>query len=276
MAPRSLDRSQNVLYKSFFFIFLSVLLIFFESRFEQARLLRQTIHYLLSPVYLTLDLSIKQRQRLRDHLVFTSAQNRRLARLEHQTLRLTQELLAARRLNEEQRTLKQTLASSPADIASIPARVIGQTLSINNQQIIVDKGSIQGVGVGMPVMGNNGLAGQVVLAGLATARVLLITDLRHSTPVMNARNRHRFLLNGGGEADKLYAKDVGSYIDVRDGDLLITSGLGERFPSGLPVARVTEVVRRPELSFFTVHARPLIKPYTVSFLLIHPHNQTVP
>ena len=274
MATNPLDGQQNVLYKTLFFIFLSILLLLFEARFEQARILRQALHYLLSPIYLALDASVKQSEVLSDYFVFTSTQNKRLAQLENQVLLLTQELLAARRLSDDKRTLSQTLDSFPANASYLPTRVIGQTLSINNQLMIIDKGSIHGVKVGMPMMASNGLAGQVVLVGITTARVLLITDLRHATPVMIVRNRHRFILNGGGEADKLYARDLGSYIDVQQGDLLVTSGLGERFPAGLPVARVVEIVRSPELSFLAIQARPLIRPYIVSFLLMHQHNQT--
>jgi rod shape-determining protein MreC len=121
----------------------------------------------------------------------------------------------------------------------------------------VNKGSKAGIYVGQPVIDANGLFGQVVEVGLYSCRVLLITDSTHALPVQVNRNGVRSVAEGIGLMHELELRHVAATTDIVEGDVLVSSGLGGRFPSGYPVATVTSVVHNPGQSFSTVKAMPL-------------------
>ena len=267
-------RNVNILYRTLFFIFLSVLLLLFEERLEQTRIVRQSLNYILSPVYLALDFGVRQHQKIKENFIFTDNQNNQLNQLKEQVLFLQQELWHTQRFIEEERRLRDILSFASNSKNYTAARIIGEELTINNQQMILDKGNLHGIRVGMPVLAKDGLAGQVISVGLVTSRALLITDTRHATPVMVRRNRNRFILNGEGNLQSLYSKDVGSHIDATTGDMLVTSGLGRRFPAGWPVAEILKVRQLADRSFFEVRARPMIRPHILSFVLIYKQGPT--
>lgn len=133
------------------------------------------------------------------------------------------------------------------------AELVG--VSENPLGIIIDKGHLRDVRVGHAVTDSAGLLGQVVETSALTSHVLLITDSRHSVPVRVLRNDVRAIAAGNGE-DGLVLKNIPSTLDVRQGDRLVTSGLGGRFPPGYPVGEVTAVVQAPGELFATATARP--------------------
>jgi rod shape-determining protein MreC len=98
--------------------------------------------------------------------------------------------------------------------------------------------------------------GQVIQVAEFSARVLLITDATHSVPVQVNRNGVRAVAEGVGALDQLAIHHVAVTTDIREGDLLVTSGLGQRFPIGYPVATVSEVIRDPGEPFARISAVP--------------------
>ena len=107
------------------------------------------------------------------------------------------------------------------------------------------------------MLGAEGLVGQIIETGALSARVLLIDDLAHSTPVVVLRNGLRALAHGQGPGAPLSLPYLSSQDDIRLGDLLVTSGLGGRFPPGYPVARVLSVEGSTSDAFLTVRAEPM-------------------
>lgn len=126
-------------------------------------------------------------------------------------------------------------------------------------EIIINKGKSDQLYVGQPVLDAYGLMGQVIEVGLMTSRVLLITDHRHALSVQINRNGVRAVASGIGDINKLTIKYVADTADIKVGDLLVSSGLDQRFPQGYPVAEVTEVQRDPGQVFVTVFAKPKAK-----------------
>ena len=121
--------------------------------------------------------------------------------------------------------------------------------------ITLDKGQLHGVRVGQAVIDSAGLFGQVVETSALASRVLLITDSSHSVPVRVLRNDARAIAIGDGE-DGLALKDVPTTLDVREGDRLVTSGFGRRFPTGYPVGVVETVIVAPADLFANITVRP--------------------
>jgi rod shape-determining protein MreC len=98
--------------------------------------------------------------------------------------------------------------------------------------------------------------GQVHQTSRFTSRVLLVSDSSHAVPVEVVRNGLRAVLLGNGDSDALELVHVPDTADIREGDLLVSSGLGGRFPKGYPVAEVDSITKEPGEPFVEIQARP--------------------
>lgn len=151
-------------------------------------------------------------------------------------------------------------------ILSAPQRggtrmLVGELLEVSldpyKQNILVNRGATDGLFVGQPVFDPKGLLGQVSEVMPVTSAVTLITDPGHALPVQVSRHGLRAVAVGTGKPDRLKIVYLTPNDDIRQGDRLVTSGLGGRFPAGYPVARVTEVVEDAGEPFLKVTARPI-------------------
>jgi rod shape-determining protein MreC len=98
--------------------------------------------------------------------------------------------------------------------------------------------------------------GQVVHVNRFTSSVLMITDASHALPIQVNRNGLRTVAIGTGRINELELPNLPNNADIEVGDLLVTSGLGGRFPSGYPVATVTAISREPGEPFARIRAQP--------------------
>lgn len=115
------------------------------------------------------------------------------------------------------------------------AAILDIDLDPTRQRLVLDAGTGNGVRIGQPVIDAGGLMGQVIGATPTTATVLLITDPDHAVPAVVARSGVRLMVYGGGRTDVLRAAYVPLSADVRAGDVLLTSGMGGRFPPGFTI-----------------------------------------
>ena len=136
------------------------------------------------------------------------------------------------------------------------AELIGMDPNPFTHRIIINKGERDGVFLGQPVLDARGLMGQVVELMPYTSRVLLLTDTTHSIPVQVNRNGLRAIASGTGNPERLELRHVADTADIKEGDLLVSSGLGQRFPAGYPVATVKEVIHDSGQPFAIVRAVP--------------------
>ncbi len=136
------------------------------------------------------------------------------------------------------------------------AELIGISPDPKVHKVIVNKGSREGVYVGQAVLDAFGLVGQVVSVTYTTSEVLFITDDSHAIPVQISRNNVRTVIEGAGDLYQLRLRYVSSTMDIQEGDLLVSSGLGGRFPAGYPVAKVKSIRHDPGKSFASVLAEP--------------------
>jgi rod shape-determining protein MreC len=119
------------------------------------------------------------------------------------------------------------------------APILDIDLDPTRQRLVLDAGSRDGVQVGQSVIDAGGLVGQIIAVKPGTAIVLLLTDPDHAVPVMVARNGVRLVAYGKGRSDQLELANIPLSSDVKVGDMIVTSGLGGRFPAGFPVGTVT-------------------------------------
>lgn len=179
------------------------------------------------------------------------------SRLQRQLLLLRQQsqLLAA--VKAENTRLKE-LMNSAAKLEQqvLVAQVIGMSPNPLEHVLVIDKGRNQGMYPGAAIIDANGLLGQIIEVGDSSSRMLLITDSSHALPVEVLRNNLRAVAEGTGDLYRLKLRHLADTSDIREGDLLLSSGLGGRFPAGYPVGEVTAVRRDPGRAFAEVELRP--------------------
>ena len=187
---------------------------------------------------------------------------RRVLELSH----ITQQYMALQAENERMRELLGSRARLPADV--LIAELVGVVPGGHSHQVVIDKGSDVGVKIGQAVIDADGLVGQIVEVSRYTSRVLLITDATHAVPVEVNRTGVRSVAGGTGARDLLELEGVAVTADVREGDLLVSSGLGGRFPRGYPVGTVNSAVIDPARSFAVVTVRPTADLGSMRHLLV--------
>lgn len=232
-------------------------LIWADLHYNRLDTLRSALDTLMTPLYALADVPDVVADWRRTHIVSRGALIESNARLSQENLVLKgrlQQMVSLQADNMRLRALLNSTAILRDDV--LVAELMGVSPDPARHQIILDKGARNGVYRGQPLIDADGLMGQVTEVNPTTARVLLITDAAHSVPVQVNRNGVRAVAEGTGSLDSLEVHHVPTTTDIREGDLLVTSGLGRRFPFGYPVAEVTEVRRDPGQTFARIAARP--------------------
>ncbi|MFT5141011.1 MAG: rod shape-determining protein MreC [Lysobacterales bacterium] len=137
------------------------------------------------------------------------------------------------------------------------AEMVQVNLDPFSHRVKIDRGASDGVFIGQAVLDGTGVMGQVADVHTHMSNVLLISDPDHALPVQISRTGLRTVAYGTGETSRLFLPNVPLQADVRIGDLLVTSGLGDRFPAGFPVAEIVLINRNSGGAFAEVDARPL-------------------
>lgn len=139
--------------------------------------------------------------------------------------------------------------------ALLAAHVIGEDSSPWFRTILIDRGSVDGLQEGMPVVAASGVVGQLIKVAAGSSRVLLLTDHASSIAGIVQRSRARGVVKGKGDG-RCSMEFAMREEDVKVGDIVVSSGIGHIFPKGLPVGEVT-MVRKGEYGIFqTIELRP--------------------
>lgn len=177
--------------------------------------------------------------------------------LQGQVLLLKARLQKLLLLEQENTQLRALLQSLPRSTEKV---LVAQLLAVDPdpfaQQVILNKGQKEGIYLGQPVIDGNGVFGQIIQAGAFTSRVLLITDTRSAIPVQDSRSGMRGIIVGRGDSTRLALIDMPTTADIKVGDQLVTSGLGEKYPVGYPVGVITSIEESPGSQFSKVTVKP--------------------
>jgi rod shape-determining protein MreC len=157
------------------------------------------------------------------------------------------------------------------------AEIINVSNDPGSRRVLINRGAHNGVIEGQALLDAHGLMGQVVEVLPFTSWVLLITDSRHGTPVQVNRNGERAIARGSrGDAPGLELEYVPDTADIQVGDLLVSSGLGQRFPKDYPVAEVISVIHDPGQPFALIRAHPLAQmDRTRHVMLVIPDDEVI-
>lgn len=232
-------------------------LIVADLRYNRLGYARGTLDTLLTPIYWIADLPTRVGQWQETHIQSRDDLLQETERLRRENLVMQGRSLQMASLQADNTRLRALLNSTALlrdDV--LVAELIGVSPDPVRHQVVLDKGESDAVYLGQPLIDSDGLMGQVVEVGELTSRVLLITDSTHSLPVQVNRNGVRAIAEGVGSLDRLEIRHVAATTDIQVGDLLESSGLGGRFPTGYPVATVVTVERDPGQPFARILAKP--------------------
>lgn len=238
-------------------IFVILALITADLRYQRLETTRSVLDTLGTPIFWLADLPLRLRDWSEEHVQSRTEmleENERLARENLILQGRSQQMAALQAENVRLRALLNSTAMLRDDV--LVAELMGVSPDPVRHQLVLNKGELDGVFVGQPLINADGLMGQIVEVSATTSRALLITDATHSIPVQVNRNGVRAIAEGTGSLGALEIRHVSATTDIQVGDLLVTSGLGQRFPGGYPVAVVTEIEHDPGKMFARVVARP--------------------
>ena len=241
--PRSSDVAGTL--RLLAYLAISVALIVMDHRGDWLAQVRGHASVAMQPLWWLAGLPSRMGESLRDD----AATRTRLAE-ENRVLRNELLLAAARQARlqveaEENTRLRGLLGAAERGGHEVQlAPILDVDLDPTRQRLMLNAGTASGVRRGQAVIDAGGLVGQVIEATPTTATVLLLTDPDHAVPVAVARTGVRLIIYGTGRSDVLELRNVPLSSDVRPGDVLITSGLGGRFPPGFPVGTIATL--RPD------------------------------
>jgi len=236
----------------------SVVLMTLDHRQHHLESFRSALSVLIYPIQWLVDLPSNTTDWFQESLASRRSLQEENDRLKTEQLLLKAELQKYQSLQTENQRLRKLLDSS----FKVGERVlIAELLSVDldpyRHEILLNKGSRDGVYVGQPIVDASGVMGQITQVTPLTATAMLITDPSHAIPVQVDRNGLRSVAQGIGSIEWLSLPHIPNSADIHEGDLLVTSGLGGRFPPGYPVARVERLQRDPGEAFAKIFARPL-------------------
>jgi rod shape-determining protein MreC len=203
-------------------------------------------------------LLMEENQQLNQEALVRNARLQRMAALEAENARL------------------RALLDSTAKVGDsiLVAEIVSVDMNPYRNMIVINRGSDEGVYRGQAVIDADGIVGQITRDRYYTAEAMLVTDVDHALPVELARNRLRSIAVGTGELDRLSLPFLPSNADVREGDLLVSSGLGGTFPPGYPVGVIRQVNSVTGQPFLEVHAEPAAALNRIrEVLLVTPEGQ---
>ena len=240
-----------------FYALLSVTLMALDYRGRYVDQVRRTASLLAEPIILLVEapmvLAVGLADQFRDRRALQAERDafERLLRESQARLLLMQEF------ERENQQLRDLLGMAiTLDVEFLPVELRHIDLNPYSHRVIVNQGRLQGLASGYPVVDASGIVGQIDQVQLHSASVVLISDPDHALPVKSARTGLRTIAYGSGRSDELRLTDLPMNVDLEEGDVLLTSGLGGRFPAGLPVAEVVSVERPSGQAFALATARP--------------------
>ncbi|WP_405046275.1 rod shape-determining protein MreC [Pseudomonas sp. SORGH_AS_0211] len=248
---------------------LSVGVMVTDARFDYLKPVRSELALVLSPLYEVAGFPLRAWEGVSDQFSSRTELMAENERLKAEQLLLQRRLQKLAALTEQNVRLRELLNSAAlVDDKVLVGELIGVDPNPYTHRIIIDKGAKDGVFVGQPVLDASGLMGQVVEVMPYSARVLLLTDVTHSIPVQVNRNGLRAIAVGTGNPERLELRYVADTADIKEGDLLVSSGLGQRFPAGYPVATVSKVIHDSGQPFAVVRAIPTAKLNRSRYMLL--------
>jgi rod shape-determining protein MreC len=251
------QRSSSTNVRFVVFVLLSIAVMLLDHHQGHLKIIRSALSTLVYPLQYVVNLPVKATEWVSETLVTHNKLLEENERLKHEHLLFSSKLQRYEILESENRRLRELLESSfRINDKVLVAELVAVELQSFRRQIVINKGQREGAYDGQPIVDAAGIMGQIIHVGPFSSTVLLITDPNHALPVQVNRNGLRAIAIGTGQNDKLLLENLPNNADINVGDLIISSGLGRRFPQGYPVGQIEKISRDPGESFAKVIINP--------------------
>lgn len=261
----------------FLSLILSVALIICDVNYRPFTVIRYYLDSAISPLYYVSNFPLSAFNELNDLSAKHQALLDENVLLKEQLQMQQSDLVRLDSLKKENDELR-TLLGSP--LRNDEYKKVAQVLLVDTNpysyQITLDKGTREGVFIGQPVVDEKGVVGQIFKTAYNTSRAILICDSQHAIPVQVLRNGITMVAVGNGCNNDLLLDFLPNNVDIQVGDVLVTSGLGGRFPKGYPVAMVSSVKVDMHDSTPVISATPTADLKRLRYLLLlwNEHNKS--
>jgi len=189
--------------------------------------------------------------------------------LKKENIQLYSKVQQTYKLEAENKRLFELLKAKPEDGKNfIFADIIAVNQDNDKHQIIINKGSMDGIELGAAIADSKGIIGHIVRDQVLASEVLLISDPEHGIPIEIARNGLRAIAIGIGSYDEIILNNLPNNSDIKINDVLITSGLGGRYPEGYPVAIISNIERVKGDSYLSIGAKPIANLKNINEVLV--------
>ena len=193
----------------------------------------------------------------------------KISNLEQENLNLKIQLQELGSLRGENiRLRKITRESITTSKKQTIVKVINNSASPNKRVVLIDKGKSHGIYIGQNVIGTKGLVGQIIEVNSLSSKVVLITEPSHDVPGQINRTGEKIIISGSQEKRKLIVNYANTNSDIQEGDVVSTSGIGNRFKPMIPIGKITRVSNELNAEFKKIEIIPFENPENMPELIL--------
>ncbi len=242
------------------FLLISALAMVVDVRYQHMETIRSVLSLAMYPIQYVVNAPVSAVHWMSDSLSSRQALLEENTKLRQQNLMLRSQAQRFASLQTENSRLRELLDSSVrAGERVLVADLLAVELALTSRHVVLNKGAQQGVFLGQPILDADGVMGQIIHVNPISSTAMLITDPEHAIPVQVNRNGLRAVATGTGKANELELLHIPNNADIKAGDLIVSSGMGGRFPVGYPVAQILSVTVDPSQPYARVTAVPRAK-----------------
>jgi rod shape-determining protein MreC len=240
------------------FALISIALLVVDARFHALTAVRQVAATVLYPFQMVALMPRDAVSNMGSYFSSISALQKEVRDLKSQQVAMAQAMQQAQLQMAENGQLRKLMdAREHLPVRSMMSEILYDARDPSTRRVVLDRGAQNGVKLGLPVIDNAGVVGQVTRVFPFTSEVTLLTDKEQAIPVQVLRNGLRSVAYGRGQSGQLDLRFVAPNADIVVGDVLVTSGLDGMYPAGLAVAKVTQVESVAQGAFGRVVCQPL-------------------
>lgn len=259
--PQFFRHGPGPLARLMFFALLSCILMAADLRFKYFPELRPAIAVIIYPLQRLAHFPAHIYDRVEEFFAsFHLLQENNFLRQRYLTDR--EQLLRLHALKAENKQLRKLLGAveqieTKTAAKAVMAEILYTPRDPFSHKTTLNKGRQHNIKMGQIVVDDKGIIGQITQVYQWVSEVTLITDKDHSVPIQIARNSLRSVISGAGKNNELELRYLSVNTDIQENDLLVTSGIGGVYPSGIPVATVSKIDRNPADTFAHIISTPI-------------------
>ena len=252
----------------FIALLFSIVLVSVDFKTQFLKPTRAVLAYVLSPISLVASIPSRFFGQVDSFLENEPEIENAYEHLRTEYVKLKADMIRRDAVERENAELRELLdVTIASEIKMQIAKAVDIDLDPYQHRVLVNKGALQGIYIGQPVLDDEGIIGQVSEVFRGSSVVTLITDPSHSIPVRIQRSGRHILAEGSGDLTSLRIPFLNKNVDITTGDILETSGLGGRFPAGYPVAVIEDIQSVEGEPFLSIKANPIAAVESLSYLI---------